>query len=666
MAFDPQEIAERYDFQHVEEMVFLFPRGYNIAAQFATIPELYHLPEKTKVALRGRMVAFERQETRGRVHYVRARLEDDEGRRVICRWACSREKLWGKFKNLQEEFEGREVQIHGSLDVWEPEDGRKVLFVTNPKMAATEPSEARERIVPVPIYELKKRTKPFEVQKCVEMALEAFRSPEPPFPEEAERAMGLPPLLEALQFVHGKRPVRREDVPGFVGGQTPWHKRVRMELLWYTLLKLEEERAADHAGLEIPTIRPSRETLKVLLNLIPFELTDEQKRVVREILVGYREGRHKKHLIQGDVGSGKTIVSFFPMLAASTSGYQSVMIAPSAILARQHYQEFKGYADKLGVPIYYYTGDLPKREKEKVKKAALSKPDAIFIGTHSLNSLAYVRLGVLVVDEEQKIGRVSKEALLKKSRLLPHQILMSATPIPRTLASTMFADFEALRIHSKPPGRKPVVTELIRTRDRARKVFEFAERQFLEGKRQTLVVVPSIGSEEMASVEVAAAICRKHLPESSFIAIHGEMKSDEIEKALDRFVAKEAGTLVATTMAEAGISIPSIDLVVALDPDRYGLASLHQLRGRAGRSSNQAYCALIPLDFDNPLSDSARERLEYFCSTHDGFELAEYDMRARGTGNLIGNQQSGGDMNLLAYLDEIAILKRYVPKSETV
>lgn len=360
-------------------------------------------------------------------------------------------------------------------------------------------------------------------------------------------------------------------------------------------------------------------------------------------------------LLQGDVGSGKTAVSIFASATVSQSQHQVAVLAPSAVLAKQLYDEYYTLLQPLGIEVYLLSGKTTKKQRDSLQKKIDKDPGAVVVGTTAVNNLEFNNLGLVIVDEEQKFGVEAKRALLKDVNNLPYIIYMSATPLPRSIQSSIYGNFEVIKIAAKPSGRLEVKGKMIENYESACKLLDFIEAEAKEG-RTSLIIAPSISSGELASIEKIEQICLDRFGDSFFKSIHGNLKEKEIQANIQAYRDGEFSLMIATSMVEAGFSHPNLSVVVITGPDRFGLSSLHQIRGRAGRSQGlRGYCALWPLDFK--LKPKAYERLDYFCAHYDGFDLANRDLQLRGSGDLTGRAQSGGEINFVEYADEVELIK---------
>lgn len=375
---------------------------------------------------------------------------------------------------------------------------------------------------------------------------------------------------------------------------------------------------------------------------LPFELTQAQKNVIREIYSDMRSGHQMNRLLQGDVGSGKTIVAFISMLLAIQHKAQAVMMAPTEILAEQHYHGLKKYADKLDLQIARLTGSTKKSVKKDILDRLQQGYIHIMVGTHALieDKVKFHNLGLAIVDEQHRFGVAQRAKLWKKrTETFPHILVMTATPIPRTLALTLYGDLDVSVIDELPAGRKPVKTMLQSDRNRLR-VFGFLREQINAG-RQVYVVYPLIEESEKLDLKHLMdgyESLARAFPEYQLSIVHGKMKSADKDYEMKRFLGQETQIMVSTTVIEVGVDVPNASVMVIENAERFGLAQLHQLRGRVGRGAEQSYCILMCSD---KLSNEAKVRLETMVRTNNGFEIANTDLSLRGPGDLMGTQQSG-------------------------
>ena len=379
---------------------------------------------------------------------------------------------------------------------------------------------------------------------------------------------------------------------------------------------------------------------------LPFELTNAQKRVVREIRTDMGSGRQMNRLLQGDVGSGKTLVALLAMLLAIDNHCQACIMAPTEILAAQHYATIKGFLKDMPVQVALLTGSTKKKERNRILPAIANGEIQIVVGTHALieDSVNFASLGLAIIDEQHRFGVEQRSRLWTKNATVPHVLVMTATPIPRTLAMTLYGDLDVSVIDELPPGRKPVLT-VHRYDNKKAQLYDFLRKEIRLG-RQVYVVYPLIeGSEKLdyKNLEEGFETFQSVFPEYKVCMVHGRMKPAEKEAEMQKFVSGEAQILMATTVIEVGVNVPNASVMVIESAERFGLSQLHQLRGRVGRGAEQSYCVLVS---SYKLSNETRKRLEIMVNSNNGFEIAEADLRLRGHGDLEGTRQSGEGIDL--------------------
>ena len=378
-------------------------------------------------------------------------------------------------------------------------------------------------------------------------------------------------------------------------------------------------------------------------NCLKFDLTNAQKRVIKEIRADMGSGRQMNRLLQGDVGSGKTITALLVMLIANDNGFQSCLMAPTEILAQQHYENIARQLSGMNVGVALLTGSTKTADRKAIHEGLMNGSIRILIGTHALieNDVQFQNLGLAVIDEQHRFGVEQRAKLWKKNTIPPHILVMTATPIPRTLAMTVYGDLDVSVIDELPKGRKPIITMHLYEQDR-NKMFHFLHQQ-VDAGRQVFVVYPLIQeSEKMDLLDLQAgfeAMSRAFpLPRYAVGMVHGKMKNEVKDFEMQRLSRGETCILVSTTVIEVGIDIPNATVMVIENAERFGLSQLHQLRGRVGRGGEQSYCILMS---GQKLSSDGRQRLDAMVSTTDGFEIANFDLKLRGPGDLQGTQQSG-------------------------
>lgn len=452
-------------------------------------------------------------------------------------------------------------------------------------------------------------------------------------PEEVVNFYRLMPLREALVNMH------------FPAGHEKLQKareRMKFEELFYLqlhILRYSRSRSRKIAGIIFPKIG---DKFNGFYNrCIPFELTGAQKRVLREIRNDMRTGRQMNRLLQGDVGSGKTMVAFMSLLMAIDNGYQGALMAPTEILATQHYDTLRAWGDKIGVKVRLLTGSTKARERREIHASLVEGDIDILIGTHALieDAVQFKQLGLVVIDEQHRFGVAQRAKMWAKSNIVPHMLVMTATPIPRTLAMTVYGDLEVSVIDELPPGRKPVETYL-RYDDNRMEVNRLLARELAAG-RQVYIVYPLITENpklEFKSVETGYERICGIFPQYKVCCVHGKMKPEVKDAQMQRFVSGEARIMVATTVIEVGVNVPNASVMLIENAERFGLSQLHQLRGRVGRGSDRSYCILVTKP---NIGGDTKKRLSIMTETSDGFLISEADMKLRGPGDMEGTQQSG-------------------------
>jgi len=418
--------------------------------------------------------------------------------------------------------------------------------------------------------------------------------------------------------------------------------RLKFEELFYVqlnILRYTKDRQRKYRGLVFERVGEVFNTF--YSQNLPFQLTGAQKRVIKEIRKDMGSGRQMNRLLQGDVGSGKTLVALMSMLIALDNGYQACMMAPTEILAAQHYETIKQLLFGMNVRVELLMGSVKGKKREEILKGLLTGEVQVLIGTHAVleDTVNFASLGMVVIDEQHRFGVAQRAKLWAKNTRPPHVLVMTATPIPRTLAMTLYGDLDVSVIDELPPGRKPIQT-IHQFDNRRASLYSGIRKQINEG-RQVYIVYPLIKESEKMDIknleEGYEHVCAE-FPECQVSKVHGQMKPAEKDVEMQRFVNGETQIMVATTVIEVGVNVPNASVMVIENAERFGLSQLHQLRGRVGRGADQSYCILVT---SYKLSEETRKRLEIMVKTNDGFEIAEADLKLRGPGDLEGTQQSG-------------------------
>ena len=472
---------------------------------------------------------------------------------------------------------------------------------------------------------------------------------------EKHRLMSLDEALRNIHFPQSPEKLRHAQY------------RLKFEELFYVqlnILRYTKDRQRKYRGLVFERVGEVFNTFYA--QNLPFQLTGAQKRVIKEIRKDMGSGRQMNRLLQGDVGSGKTLVALMSMLIALDNGYQACMMAPTEILAAQHYETIRQFLFGMNVRVELLMGSVKGKKREEILKGLLTGEVQILIGTHAVleDTVNFASLGMVVIDEQHRFGVAQRAKLWVKNTCPPHVLVMTATPIPRTLAMTLYGDLDVSVIDELPPGRKPIQT-IHQFDNRRASLYAGIRKQIGEG-RQIYIVYPLIKESEKIDIknleEGYEHVCAE-FPECKVSKVHGQMKPAEKDAEMQRFVNGETQIMVATTVIEVGVNVPNASVMVIENAERFGLSQLHQLRGRVGRGADQSYCILVT---SYKLSEETRKRLEIMVQTNDGFEIAEADLKLRGPGDLEGTQQSGvafdlkiadiaKDGQLLQHVREIAL-----------
>ena len=522
--------------------------------------------------------------------------------------------------------------------------GKPTMFNGRPQMAHPELEEVNEnkpgQSFLQPVYNTSEKLKNYhrvDSKAIMRMVGELLKLATPHITESLS-----PALIEQYALMSKAQAMQQIHFPQSNELLAAARFRLKFEELFYVQLKLlrqRDQRKVSLAGQifkEVPTL------VDFYKNHLPFDLTGAQKRVIHDIYKDFCAGKQMNRLLQGDVGSGKTIVAFIAMLMAADNGAQSCIMAPTEILADQHYVGLKAYADELGIQIGKLTGSTRTKDRRVLHEALRDGSLHMLVGTHALleDVVQFRNLGLTIMDEQHRFGVAQRSKLWQKNpHIIPHVLVMTATPIPRTLAMTLYGDLDVSVIDELPAGRKPIVT--VHRFDANRlKVFEFIREQVKIG-RQVYIVYPLIEeSETMDYKDLTDGYesVSRAFPEMQISIVHGRMKAEEKDYEMQRFIKKETQIMVATTVIEVGVNVPNASVMVIESAERFGLSQLHQLRGRVGRGADQSYCILMT---GFKLSKDARTRLETMVRTNNGFEIADIDLKLRGPGDLMGTQQSG-------------------------
>ena len=615
---------------------------------------IYAISELTSdmpfVQIKGHILSFEEFEMGPRKKRVVAHFTDDHGVMDLV-WFSGAQYVYKNYKvgveyivfGRPSVFGGRYQIAHPDIDLAKDlqlsEMGMQPYYITTERMKKTGMSSRN-------------------IERLVKTMLQKIATP---LPET------LPPfIVERLHLMSRDEAMRCVHYPRNAMDMKKARERLKFEELFYVqlnILRYASDHRRKYRGYVLNKV--GQEFNDFYANNLKFELTGAQKRVMHEIRDDMRSGRQMNRLLQGDVGSGKTLVALMSMLIALDNGYQACMMAPTEILAAQHYETIRKFLFGMDVRVELLMGSVKGKKREKILKDLLTGDVQILIGTHAVleDTVGFSSLGMVIIDEQHRFGVAQRAKLWSKNVCPPHVLVMTATPIPRTLAMTLYGDLDVSVIDELPPGRKPIQT--IHQFDNRRASLYASIRKQIEEGRQIYIVYPLIKESEKMDIknleEGYELICAE-FPDCQVSKVHGKMKPAEKDAEMQRFVSGETQIMVATTVIEVGVNVPNASVMVIENAERFGLSQLHQLRGRVGRGADQSYCILVTT---YKLTEETRKRLEIMVQTNDGFEIAEADLKLRGPGDLEGTQQSGvafdlkiadiaRDGQLLQYVRDVA------------
>jgi len=600
-----------------EDRTNLKPIGQLAPGEMATI--IAEVSSAKTAKLRGRMALFE------------ARFTDASRAILLGKW------FHGDYlKNVL--IPGVRVALYGKIEF---DSFSGALSIMHPEFEVLSGDDDTESAIHlgriVPIHEAAGKITPRIMRTLLYRICDALPSFPDPLPEYLRRQLKLPDYATALRNLHF--PPAGEDLRLLNSFRSPAQFRLILEeFFWLQLgVQLRRSKVRLQPGIGFDLSDRAREQIKAML---PFKPTGAQKRVLGEIARDMASPHPMNRLLQGDVGSGKTLVAAEAAIIAIENGYQVAVLAPTEILATQHYLYFKNLFHKLGYAIALVTGSLSAREKTKIKELIAAGLVPLAIGTHALleENVEFKKLGLAIIDEQHRFGVMQRLRLMEKGTS-PDVLVMTATPIPRTLSMTLYGDLDVSVIDELPPGRKPIQTRHVHE-DRIEMVWTFVKGQ-IEAGHQAYVVYPVIEESETAALKAAEKM-HEHLsaivfPQFQIGLLHGRLSSDEKDRVMQSFKRGELHILVSTTVIEVGVDVPNASVMVIEQAERFGLAQLHQLRGRVGRGGTQSHCILVT----GKLNDTGRERIRTMVDSTDGFYIAEMDMKLRGPGEFFGTKQAG-------------------------
>lgn len=614
------QVLSKLNIYTLGDLLFHLPRRYEDRRQFRKIA---HARPGDAVTVSGRLVTVDNVKVRN-LTLTKAYLDDGSGvlELVWYNQPYMKDTL-NKLRNSQIVAYGIIKESPYGLQMETPE------WEDLPDGADPDSLLSVNRIVP--IYPLTEGIRQKRMRQIIWNAVQyAHLAPEI-LPRSVRERLGLMPIQQAIAQIH---------FPDSEQAIDPARQRLVFEEFFLMQLGvgMQRQRTRQERGI---AMRIDADRLNEMLHrIVPFELTNAQKRVIREIWSDMAQPHPMNRLLQGDVGSGKTIVAAAAILAAVDNQYQAAMMAPTEILAEQHYINLHRLFQPLGISVELLVGRLSNKQRQQARERIATGRGMVAVGTHALiqEGVEFARLGLAIIDEQHRFGVLQRAALRDKG-VMPHVLVMTATPIPRTLTLTLYGELDVSIIDELPPGRKPVRTHW-KTPEERLKVYEGVRKLIQEG-RQAYVICPLIDESDKLQVRAAEQMA-EHLQKDVFPdlrvgLLHGRMKPAEKEAVMDAFRAGELDILVSTTVIEVGVDVPNAAAIVIEDADRFGLAQLHQLRGRVGRSEHQSYCVLIA----NPKSDDGQRRMDIMTRTNNGFLIAEEDLRIRGPGEIYGTRQSG-------------------------
>jgi ATP-dependent DNA helicase RecG len=612
----------------VRDLLRHFPRRYEDRWAFTPIAQI--IPSGT-ATIGGKLSAVENVPTRSRMVITKATVRDESGAATLVFF-----NQWYLKKQI-EKFLGRTIVAYGRVQQPSMSRGIELSDVEWEVLDESEQGLSAGRIVP--IYPATEGITQLRLRKIMWSAVEGLSHLMiDTVPSGVLERQGLLGLSESYRQVHfpeddndRQSAQRRLAFDQFFGLQLllAARKRGSKKLPGYAFLRVEE-------------------SVEELKSVLPFEMTDAQARVVDEIGFDMASALPMNRLVQGDVGAGKTVVAMAAILIAVRNGYQASMMAPTEVLAEQHYLTVHRILERIGVKVALLTGSQNAREKDAVLTNIAAGHVDVIIGTHALiqQDVVFRKLGLVVVDEQHRFG-VLQRATLREKGVCPDVLVMTATPIPRTLTLTVYGDLDISVIDALPPGRKPIRTHWKTSSDRPA-IYETVRKMVNEGRQVYIICSLILESEKLqarAATELAQHLGKHVFPELNIGLLHGQLRTSEKEDTMELFRDKKLHILVSTTVIEVGIDIPNASVIVIEDAERFGLAQLHQLRGRVGRGSSQSYCILIA----DPKTEDGKTRMKVLESTTDGFKVAEEDLKLRGPGEFLGTRQSG--LDLLPFVD---------------
>ncbi|ERN42006.1 ATP-dependent DNA helicase RecG [Rubidibacter lacunae KORDI 51-2] len=637
----------RLGLHSVRDALFYYPRDYVDYARQVSIAELVAGETVTIVGMIAHCSCFTSPRN-PKLSIFELQLRDRSGRIKISRfYAGARYANRGWQEKLKRQYQVGSLAAASGL----VKKNRYGLTLDNPEIEVIDSSErgpVSEKIGRVlPVYPLAEGVPADAVRRAIAAALPAAKHLSDPLPATVRQTYDLLDLSQAIADIHF--PVDTDAIARA-------RRRLVFDEFFFLQLGFLRRRRQLQAEQTSAVLDPSGHLINQFKTILPFELTGAQKRVISDILRDLQSSTPMNRLVQGDVGSGKTVVAVFAILAAIQSGFQAALMAPTEVLAEQHYRKLVEWFNLLHLPVELLTGSTRAAKRKQIRSQLETGELPLLVGTHALiqDYVNFQRLGLAVIDEQHRFGVEQRSRLLDKGQS-PHVLTMTATPIPRTLALTLHGDLDVSQIDELPPGRQEIQTTVLTSKERSQ-AYDTILREIVQG-RQAYIVLPLV--EESEKLDVRSAIEERDrlqaavFPEFNVGLLHGRMSSADKEAAIAAFRANETQIIVSTTVIEVGVDVPNATVMQVENAERFGLSQLHQLRGRVGRGSHKSYCLLVSAS----ATDNARQRLGVLTQSQDGFFIAEMDLRLRGPGEVLGRRQSGlPDFALASLVDDQDVL----------
>ena len=603
----------------VEDLLFYFPRSYD---DRRCLPKTSHLVPDQHATVFVRIESLEEKQVSSKMMLLKGRVKDEGGWLTV---------IWFNQPYLKKQLKiGRHCVLKGKIER-DPFTARLQM-----KVAETELIRENDRLsdyvgAVFPLYGLTYGVSQIQIRKIILSVIrESQLSIKDPLPPRFRMALNLIALNEAIKDLHLPR-----DAASYKLART----RLVFDDFFYYQLQLAKRQHTQKKDLTATPLYVTNALIEPYIESLPYILTNAQQTVIGDVLGDIKHRSPMNRLVQGDVGAGKTEVAIIALLAAVEAGKVGVFMAPTEILAIQHFIKLTQSMEPLGVSVHLLKGKLKKSKKDEVLEALVSVEKLIVVGTHALleDNVKIPNLGLVVIDEQHRFGVIQRQKLQDKS-VSPHCLFMTATPIPRSFMLTCFGDLDKSIIGELPPGRKPSVTQFVSTNDQSA-LLRFVAVQLKQGS-QIYVVFPLVEESDkldLISAEEGFESYQKQFPDYTVGLIHGKMKSDKKAEIMDLFKDKKIQILVATTVIEVGVDVPNATVMIINHAERFGLSQLHQLRGRVGRGQQASYCFLVA----EPKTENSKKRIQSLISTNDGFKLAEIDLQIRGPGDMLGTKQAG-------------------------